>query len=145
MGCVFCKKSAGDKRNPDGNLRREPKADDLPSSSTAAVSVPEVDIGERKKDLGSIQIQAARTWHTGDFSGGSSRRPLGMSLRTPEGWPPWLIAACGESIKDLTPRRATTYEKLEKVTKNPKSRERKVVTILQILLLGLKIRIKSKH
>ncbi|CAE6076512.1 unnamed protein product [Arabidopsis arenosa] len=40
-----------------------------------------------------------------------------MSLRMPEGWPPWLISACGDSIKDLTPRRATTYEKLEKIRK----------------------------
>lgn len=129
MGCVLCKESTGDKRNnnldeapPPGNLR---KTEDLPSSSsstTAAVSVPEVvEIIEKKKDLSSIQIQPVRTWHTGDFSAGSSRRP-GMSLRTtPEGWPPWLIAVCGDSIKDLTPRRATTYEKLEKVKKDRKS------------------------
>lgn len=109
MGCVLCKNSAGAKGEPPpGNLRRDTKTDHLPSS----VSVPEVvDIGERKKS----QIQTARTWHTGDFSGGSSRRTLRMSLSAPEGWPPWLLAACGESIKDFTPRRATTYEKLDKV------------------------------
>jgi hypothetical protein len=120
MGCVLCKESTGDKRkhnNPDepppADLRN---TEDLPSSSSTTTAAISVEIGEKKKkDLDSIQIQPERrTWHTGDFSAGSSRRP-GMSLRTPEGWPPWLIAACGDSIKDLTPRRATTYEKLEKV------------------------------
>ncbi|XP_023635865.1 probable serine/threonine-protein kinase At1g54610 isoform X2 [Capsella rubella] len=126
MGCVLCKESTGDKpnHNTNNNIPDEPPPgdhrktteEDLPSSSsTTAVSVVEIGDKEKKKDLVSIQIQPARIWHTGDFSAGSSRRP-GMSLRsTPEGWPPWLIAACGDSIKDLTPRRATTYEKLEKV------------------------------
>uniref|UniRef100_A0A1J3GK56 Putative serine/threonine-protein kinase n=1 Tax=Noccaea caerulescens TaxID=107243 RepID=A0A1J3GK56_NOCCA len=140
MGCVCCKSSTGDKRNPDEAVPG--KADDLPSSSSAtaaaAVSVPEVDIGERKKDLGSIQIQNARTWHTGDFNAGSSRRPLGMSLRVPDGWPPWLISACGESIKDLTPRRATTYEKLEKIGQGTYSNVYKAKDLLTGKIVALK-------
>ncbi|CAN7066097.1 hypothetical protein IGI04_039916 [Brassica rapa subsp. trilocularis] len=143
MGCVFCKKSAGGKHNPDeappGNLRRETKPNHLPSSSSTAVSVPEViETGESKKDLGSTQIQTARTWHTGDFSAGSSRRPLGMSLRAPEGWPPWLIAACGESIKDLTLRRATTYEKLEKIGQGTYSNVYKAKDLLTGKIVALK-------
>ncbi|CAE6233461.1 unnamed protein product [Arabidopsis arenosa] len=147
MGCVLCKESTGDKRkhnNPDeppppGDVRKT--EEDLPSSSSttiAFVSVPEVvEIGEKKKGLDSIQIQPPRTWHTGDFSAGSSRRP-GMSLRTPEGWPPWLISACGDSIKDLTPRRATTYEKLEKIGQGTYSNVYKAKDLLTGKIVALK-------
>ncbi|XP_013628614.1 PREDICTED: probable serine/threonine-protein kinase At1g54610 [Brassica oleracea var. oleracea] len=132
MGCVLCKNSAGAKDEPlPGNLRRDTKTDHLPSS----VSVPEVvDIGERKKS----QIQTARTWHTGDFSGGSSRRTLRMSLSAPEGWPPWLLAACGESIKDFTPRRATTYEKLDKIGQGTYSNVYKAKDLLTGDIVALK-------
>ncbi|KAF3513304.1 hypothetical protein F2Q69_00001380 [Brassica cretica] len=132
MGCVLCKNSAGAKGEPPpGNLRRDTKTDHLPSS----VSVPEVvDIGERKKS----QIQTARTWHTGDFSGGSSRRTLRMSLSAPEGWPPWLLAACGESIKDFTPRRATTYEKLDKIGQGTYSNVYKAKDLLTGDIVALK-------
>ncbi|KAH0889216.1 hypothetical protein HID58_051645 [Brassica napus] len=132
MGCVLCKNSAGAKGEPPpGNLRRDTKTDHLPSS----VSVPEVvDIGGRKKS----QIQTARTWHTGDFSGGSSRRTLRMSLSAPEGWPPWLLAACGESIKDFTPRRATTYEKLDKIGQGTYSNVYKAKDLLTGDIVALK-------
>ncbi|KAL0877209.1 hypothetical protein Bca101_026914 [Brassica carinata] len=141
MGCFFCKKPSGEKGSPDEapplNLRRETKTDHLPSSSSSTtVSAPEVvDIGER---LASAQILSARTWHPGDFSAGSSRRPLRLSLRAPEGWPPWLIAACGEAIKDLTPRRATTYEKLEKIGQGTYSNVYKAKDLLTGKTVALK-------
>ncbi|CAN8253446.1 unnamed protein product [Cochlearia groenlandica] len=154
MGCVLCKGSAGDKRNSDEppplDIRRESQTEDLPSSSSSAVtanavvavvSVPEVEIGERKKKellSAQIQIQAARTWHTGDFSAGSSRRPLSMSLRAPDEWPPWIISACGDSIKDLTPRRATTYEKLEKIGQGTYSNVYKAKDLLNGKIVALK-------
>ncbi|CAH8383795.1 unnamed protein product [Eruca vesicaria subsp. sativa] len=131
MGCVLCKNSAGAKDEaPPGNLRRETKTDHLPSSSSAAVSLPE--------DVASNQIQTARTWHTGDFSAGSCRRTLGMCLSAPEEWPPWLIAACGESIKDFIPRRATTYEKLDKIGQGTYSNVYKAKDLLTGKIVALK-------
>ncbi|KAL0710427.1 hypothetical protein Bca4012_017405 [Brassica carinata] len=132
MGCVLCKNSTGAKEEPPPkNHHRETKTDHLPSSSSAAaVSVPE--------DVGSNEIQTARTWHTGDFSAGSSRRPLRMSLSAPEGWPQWLIAACGESIKDFTPRRATTYEKLDKIGQGTYSNVYKAKDLLTGKIVALK-------
>ncbi|KAJ4907443.1 Protein kinase superfamily protein [Raphanus sativus] len=133
MGCVLCKNSAGAKNEapPPENLRRDTTTDHLPSS----VSVPEV---EREKDAASNQIRTARTWHTGDFSAGSSRRPLRMSLSAPEGWPPWLIAACGESIRDFAPRRATTYEKLDKIGQGTYSNVYKAKDLLSGEIVALK-------
>lgn len=31
------------------------------------------------------------------------------------GWPPWLVAVAGEALRGWTPRRADTFEKLNKV------------------------------
>ncbi|EFH38716.1 hypothetical protein ARALYDRAFT_920692 [Arabidopsis lyrata subsp. lyrata] len=61
-----------------------------------------------------------------------------MSLRMPEGWPPWLISACGDSIKDLTPRRATTYEKLEKIGQGTYSNVYKAKNLLTGKIVVLK-------
>lgn len=33
------------------------------------------------------------------------------------GWPAWLVSVAGEALVDWTPRRASTFEKLEKVSK----------------------------
>jgi hypothetical protein len=31
------------------------------------------------------------------------------------GWPPWLSAVCGEALNGWIPRRADTFEKIDKV------------------------------
>lgn len=31
-----------------------------------------------------------------------------------QGWPSWLVAVAGDAIKDWTPRRANTFQKLDK-------------------------------
>lgn len=37
------------------------------------------------------------------------------SLKTSQGWPTWLCDVAGDAIKDWTPRRANTFEKIDKV------------------------------
>jgi cyclin-dependent kinase 12/13 len=37
------------------------------------------------------------------------------------GWPPWLVAVAGEALRGWTPRRADTFEKLNKVSPFPKA------------------------
>lgn len=34
---------------------------------------------------------------------------------TQQSWPPWLMEVAGDAIRDWTPRRANTFEKLAKV------------------------------
>lgn len=56
--------------------------------------------------------------HTGDFP---VSIPAPERRRTPsdlnqQGWPSWLMAVAGEAIRDWTPRRANTFEKLDKVS-----------------------------
>lgn len=35
------------------------------------------------------------------------------------GWPAWLVSVAGEALVNWTPRRASTFEKLEKVSYSP--------------------------
>ncbi|XP_010426576.1 PREDICTED: probable serine/threonine-protein kinase At1g54610 [Camelina sativa] len=44
----------------------------------------------------------------------------------------WLIAAYGDSIKDLTPRRATSYEKLDKIGQGTYNNVYKVVALKKV-------------
>lgn len=46
--------------------------------------------------------------------------PVGLrpefSLKSNNGWPEWLRDVAGDAIKDWTPRRANTFEKIDKVS-----------------------------
>jgi cyclin-dependent kinase 12/13/sacsin len=58
--------------------------------------------------------------NTGEVSGNVpatvSRLPRINSLAaTQPSWPPWLMEVAGDAIRDWTPRRANTFEKLAKV------------------------------
>lgn len=39
-------------------------------------------------------------------------------VKTSQGWPAWLVDVAGDAIKDWKPRRANTFEKIDKVV-NP--------------------------
>ncbi|XP_027341242.1 probable serine/threonine-protein kinase At1g54610 isoform X2 [Abrus precatorius] len=64
--------------------------------------------------------QKQKTPHAGEPSGvipAPERRipRLERFTATPQGWPPWLLAVAGDAIRDWTPRRANTFEKLAKI------------------------------
>jgi cyclin-dependent kinase 12/13/sacsin len=45
-----------------------------------------------------------------------SRLPrINSMAATQPSWPPWLMEVAGDAIRDWTPRRANTFEKLAKV------------------------------
>lgn len=41
---------------------------------------------------------------------------LNSFTATQQSWPPWLMDVAGDAIRDWTPRRANTFEKLSKVS-----------------------------
>lgn len=43
------------------------------------------------------------------------RLRIGLDAAGAEVWPPWLVAVAGDEIKGWKPRRANTFEKLDKV------------------------------
>ncbi|KAK7358688.1 hypothetical protein VNO77_00626 [Canavalia gladiata] len=66
------------------------------------------------------RVREKRTSHTGEISGAipapeHRRLRLDSFTATPQGWPPWLMAVAGDAIRDWTPRRANTFEKLAKI------------------------------
>ncbi|XP_010555575.1 PREDICTED: probable serine/threonine-protein kinase At1g54610 [Tarenaya hassleriana] len=146
MGCVLGKRAAGERRSPDGapgggGRRRETTAE---QESSSVVSPPEVTRPRKEVVLGRTQIQTARTWHTGDFPAEAGSRTLrpGLSLRAEAAaagvWPRWLVAACGESIKDWTPRRASTFQKLEKIGQGTYSNVYKAKDLMTGKIVALK-------
>ncbi|XWS60217.1 hypothetical protein CRYUN_Cryun07bG0016600 [Craigia yunnanensis] len=144
MGCVFGKQS----QSPSSDLRRRntaapPRTRCRRSSddSSTVVSVTEnvdgfVDVKEPERPR--QQQQKAR--HTGDF-------PVSIQAlerrRTPsdlnqQGWPSWLTAVAGEAIRDWTPRRANTFEKLNKIGQGTYSNVYKARDLLTGKIVALK-------
>ncbi|GLT83835.1 hypothetical protein SLE2022_021040 [Rubroshorea leprosula] len=116
MGCVIGKPSTrSDRRSVAGDSplsTRRRSSDEGSIISTVAGGADAV--GDRKR-LGRQPQQKAI--HTGDFpvNGlGPERRRMYLEVNQ-QGWPSWLVAVAGDAIRDLTPRRANTFEKLDKI------------------------------
>lgn len=108
MGCVCGK---GDRRSSPVNRRGSERASvTVTVSSGAVVSGNVVRLG---KERARAETEKNRR-HTGDFGPPERRRPHSESQ---QGWPSWLMAVAGDAIRDWTPRRANTFEKLDKVNK----------------------------
>lgn len=94
MGCIFSKRSAA--AGDDG--------------SPAAAG------GTAEKPSGTKQVTT-----TGDGAQPSpenQRRtssPIPFSPKVPSGWPDWLIAVAGEALGGWAPRRANSFQKLDKI------------------------------
>ncbi|XWS37073.1 hypothetical protein CRYUN_Cryun19dG0011600 [Craigia yunnanensis] len=147
MGCVFGKQS----QSPSSDQRRSnttatfhpPRTRRRRSSdeSSTVVSVTDavdgvVDIKEQERPR--QQQQKAR--HTGDFP---FSIPAPEIRRTPQelnrqGWPSWLMAVAGEAIHDWTPRRANTFEKLDKIGQGTYSNVYKARDLLTGKIVALK-------
>lgn len=103
MGCVLCKRVTG-----DDTLWKSLKAPFSRRSSRRNINGVDVENNEskernKKQDKGVMTVTEKY-----------KPRPE-FSLKTCHGWPSWLCTFAGDAIKDLTPRRANTFEKLDKV------------------------------
>ena len=138
MGCVCGKPSSGEE---GGGGRRSPKARQAVNKGASAV-VSRGNSGKRvesfrakdRKDNGDVRVGLVDNKRTN-----SSRRVRDeqsekkkTQLVDPRsivnaaegeliaaGWPSWLAGVAGESIKGWVPRRADTFEKLDKVSFYP--------------------------
>ena len=126
MGCVISREvSSGiisevkeEKNLSDGSNR---KVDEVSSARNAESNLEEVRNGGKKKE---------------EKGGGDDdvRRPRGERRRSKPnprlsnppkhvkgeqvaaGWPPWLTAVCGEALSGWIPRKADSFEKIDKVS-----------------------------
>lgn len=103
MGCVLCKRVTG-----DDTLWKSLKAPFSRRSSKRNINGVDVENNE-SKERNKNQDKGVST-----VTEKYKPRPE-FSLKTCHGWPSWLCTFAGDAIKDLTPRRANTFEKLDKV------------------------------
>ncbi|KAH1115035.1 hypothetical protein J1N35_008413 [Gossypium stocksii] len=126
MGCVLGKQSQSS--SSDRRRRRNREAPPNPSrarrrrssdeSSSVVSVVDSVDGTMDVKGLEGRRQQQRKARHTSDFpvsvpAPETWRMTLDLNQK---GWPSWLMAVAGEAIRDWTPRRANTFQKLDKVS-----------------------------
>lgn len=106
MGCVLGKRAAKDRQKSSGARGR------IKTSSNAANNVTTV-VKDRN---GGADSEKQKVHGTREFQAPEWRNmnPM-MGMRGQQGWPSWLLDAAGDAIQSWTPRRANTFEKIDKV------------------------------
>lgn len=97
MGCVLGKRASGRRRTPKNDQRREPES---------AAGTVQNDAVERENER-KIEVVGGRRGLPAEF-----RLITGAAA---DRWPSWLVDVAGDAIKEWKPRRANTFEKLDKV------------------------------
>lgn len=101
MGCVFSTTATRDSgrcipRRPSGSNQNRRSVEKLGESSRDGVVKVKKD-GEKNPAPDRLKQKPA------------------FGLKTSQGWPEWLCEVAGDAVKDWTPRRANSFEKLDKV------------------------------
>ncbi|KAL6552412.1 hypothetical protein OROHE_007776 [Orobanche hederae] len=102
MGCVLGRAASGKRK-----ARRKQKNDDGRDSESAAGTVQN-GVAERGNEKKIVEVPPPAA-EPPEF-----RLKRGVSIGG-EGWPSWLNDVAGHAIKDWKPRRANTFEKLDKI------------------------------
>ncbi|KAK8652219.1 hypothetical protein V6N13_061240 [Hibiscus sabdariffa] len=148
MGCVPGKQSESSpsdhrhRRNteappPHSRTRRRRSSEE----SSPIVSVNDaVDGVVAVKEKRGKRKQQPKARHTGDFhvSVPSPERLRMTPDLNQKGWPSWLMAVAGEAIGDWTPRRANTFQKLDKIGQGTYSNVYKARDLLTGKVVALK-------
>ncbi|KAJ8452519.1 hypothetical protein Cgig2_000108 [Carnegiea gigantea] len=143
MGCVFAKENlvASEARERDGKREKEKKDDLAGVESDRKLDLPVVDVGKNGEN-GVVELsddgnekEKKGEGDDGDGEGqvGRNQRQRGERMRlkpnprlsnppkhvqgeqVAAGWPSWLSAVAGEAITGWIPRRADTFEKIDKI------------------------------
>lgn len=109
MGCVFGKESSVEERREEV---REAKADVGVGGGGGEVQ-REKEGGEEKRTTRPSGERRRRSSKPNPRLSNPPNNVHGEQVAA--GWPSWLSKVAGEAINGLTPRRADTFEKLDKV------------------------------
>lgn len=127
MGCVFGK-IGSDGRTQNSNNRNT-------SDGGVGASGDEVKITQPPP----LPVEVEGPNRTESVSEYYSFRTLGNSFATnQQGWPSWLVAVAGDAIKDWTPRRADTFQKIEKIGQGTYSNVYKAKDLITGKIVALK-------
>lgn len=126
MGCVLCKRVTG-----DDTLWKSLKAPFSRRSSKRNINGVDVENNESR--------ERNKNQDKGVMIGTEKYKPRPeFSLKTCHGWPSWLCTFAGDAIKDLAPRRANTFEKLDKIGQGTYSNVYKARDLLTGKIVALK-------
>ncbi|KAK1363307.1 putative serine/threonine-protein kinase [Heracleum sosnowskyi] len=118
MGCVLGKRVTG-----DGSRRKSSKKKNS---------------GKKKTEI-KVEKQSSRKKAAGELPATEKLRPLSeFRVKTGQGWPSWLTEVAGDAIKDWTPRRANTFEKLDKIGQGTYSNVYKARDLITGKIVALK-------
>lgn len=105
MGCVFGRAAASPRRKR-GKERASPQPSAPAAAEAGSPAVADGD-GRPRRRLGGRRAAGPRQ---GCVPAAAAAEQLAA------GWPPWLVAVAGEALRGWAPRRADTFEKLNKVS-----------------------------
>jgi cyclin-dependent kinase 12/13 len=111
MGCVFGRAVASSPAAPRKKRGKERSSPQPEAGSPSAVAAADGD-GRPRRRLGGRRAAGSRQ---GCVPAAAAAEQLAA------GWPPWLVAVAGEALRGWAPRRADTFEKLNKVGGSPPS------------------------
>ncbi|CAA0834798.1 Probable serine/threonine-protein kinase [Striga hermonthica] len=139
MGCVFAKEtqstdpSAGESAAGDREGRGGERNLSVPSGRKERAAVSSVSKSDAESNAGGREAQNGGEEKNEEQKDEGSRRPRGERRRSrpnprlsnppkhihgeqvAAGWPSWLSAVAGEAINGWTPRRADSFEKIDKI------------------------------
>ncbi|TQD70169.1 hypothetical protein C1H46_044294 [Malus baccata] len=148
MGCVISREASSGVNSESKGGRR-----DLSVESTGkvdAVVVPKVDSKTADVHVGGGEGKKEENVHGGEKPPRGERRrskPNPRSGNVPKqsrgaqvaaGWPPWLTEACGEALNGWIPRKADTFEKIDKIGSGTYSNVYKAKDMLTGKIVALK-------
>ncbi|KAL4584711.1 hypothetical protein LXL04_009319 [Taraxacum kok-saghyz] len=138
MGCVLGKTATPDRRSKSKARRRSGE-----ESTTATSTQPRQNVEQVVPDgaTGDKNDGVVETIRQNDVEvRPSERRRLKpeYSLKITQGWPAWLSDVAGDAIKDWTPRRANTFEKLDKIGQGTYSNVYKARDLITGKIVALK-------
>ncbi|KQK14762.1 probable serine/threonine-protein kinase At1g54610 [Brachypodium distachyon] len=123
MGCVHGRPSAASTPSPDASSsrRRNPQRQEGVAASAAAPEAAEGD-GEKVERSAAVAVKRERRSRSSRHAPPAAEVRLGGSFankargeQVAAGWPAWLSAVAGEAINGWTPRRADSFEKIDKI------------------------------
>ncbi|KAB5556320.1 hypothetical protein DKX38_007229 [Salix brachista] len=145
MGCVLGREvSSGivseskEVKNPrvESNRKVEDVSVTKTDTTSSAVEIQNEETQEEKVDGDKKTRGERRRSRPNSKPGNLPRQMLGQQVAA--GWPPWLSAVCGEALNGWIPRRADTFEKIDKIGSGTYSNVYKARDLLTGKVVALK-------
>ncbi|GJU36848.1 probable serine/threonine-protein kinase [Tanacetum coccineum] len=138
MGCVLCKRGYSDRRTKSTDGQRNDEESSTTTTTTATTSstvvTQQVTSSAGKAEKNEVVVVEKKIRQRRMKSEGS----LSYGGGSGQGWPAWLTAVAGDAIADWTPRRANSFEKIDKIGQGTYSNVYKARDLITGKIVALK-------